>query len=489
MTRRPAGLGTIEPLRSGRFRARVPLADGNRHTVGTFDTEEEAEGMISAVIERAAAENLAPVGGMTVRGLLRAWQDDLELSRSYVAMPNVRSIGRRWIETADFADWPIRRVTRTAIEQWARGLRKAGLGDSYAKQAIVHLRKAFAFAVETRRLDESPAERVKLPRGTARTEEPWTYLTPEEQAALVGCQELPRKWQLRIAFAIGTGLRAGEMLSLRLADLHVGENPHVVVRYGSRRRAPKSRKIREVPLFGMALDAARDQVELLRGARNPNALAFPGDHGGFEKVSRVPGWQDWLKAAGIERRVRWHDLRHTCGASLVSGWWGRAWTLIEVRDLMGHHSVKMTERYAHLGDTALKAAAAGTLGPGGGTGGFGGPRAVHAGTQASEIAPNVLVPRHSPESQHNLAESHGNQDAVGSAWATVRAPAERLARAAAAGEDCGDLLRALAAAVLATRPVALAAAALAGGPHALDRGLELAALILEQEPKALGGVG
>lgn len=483
MNRRPAGHGTIEPLRSGRFRARVPLADGNRHTVGTFDSEEEAEGMIAAFVEAAAKENLAPVGGLTVRGLLKLWQEDLELSRSYVAMPNVRSICKLWIESAPFADWPIRRVTRAAIESWARGLRVSGLGESYARQAVVHLRKAFAFAVDTRRLEESPAERVKLPRGAARTEEPWTFLSPEEQKALVNCLEVPRKWQLRIAFAIGTGLRAGELLALRLADLHLGAEPRVVVRYGSRRRAPKSRKIREVPLFGMALDAARAQVELLAGTDNPNALAFPGDRGGFEKVSRVPGWQAWLKAAGIHRRVRWHDLRHTCGASLVSGWWGRAWTLIEVRDLMGHHSVKMTERYAHLGTTALKIAAAGT------GGGFGGPRGAHDGTQDREIIGCGSSPRHSPESQRKLAEPHGNQNAVGFAWTTARAPAEQLIRAAAAGEECSDLLRTLAATVLAARPVALAGAALAGGEHALDRGLELAALVLGEQPVGVTRAG
>jgi integrase len=480
MNRRPAGHGSIEPLPSGRFRARVPLADGNRHTVGTFDTPEEAEGMIAAVVEEAAAQNLAPVGGLTVSGLLKLWQEDLELSRSYVAMPNVRSICKLWIETAPFADWPVRRVTRAALEQWAKSLRPAGLGDSYAKQAISHVRKAFAFAVDSRRLEENPAERLRLPRGAARTEEPWTYLNPEEQAALLGCHAVPRAWQLRIAFAIGTGLRAGEQLALRLVDLHLGENPRVVVRYGSKHRAPKSRKIREVPLFGMALQAAREWLELLpaHAPRNPSGLVFPGAYGGFEKVSRIPGWQAWLKAAGITRRVRWHDLRHTCGASLVSGWWGRAWRLEEVKELLGHHAIRMTERYAHLGPTVLRAAAAGT-----GGGGFGGPRPVQTGAQTMEIVRDDVLPRHSPRTDTNHAESHGNQKAVGSAWTTALEPAERLLRAAAAGEECGDLVRQLAGAVLAAPTVALAAAALAGGPHALDRALELAALILESSPK------
>jgi hypothetical protein len=57
---------------------------------------------------------------------------------------------------------------------------------------------------------------------------------------------------------------------------------------------------------------------------------------------------EWLRLAGVKRRLRWHDLRHTCASSLVSGFWGPKWSLDEVRDHMGHSSVTVTEIYAHL---------------------------------------------------------------------------------------------------------------------------------------------
>jgi hypothetical protein len=299
---------------------------------------------------------------------------------------------------------------------------------------------------------------------------------------------MPAFWRSAIAFAMGTGLRAGELLCLRLADLHVdGANHRVVVRYGSRRRAPKSRKVREVPLFGMALRAAREWLPQLAAyaPRNPDGLVFPGPSGGFIKVSRVPDWQAWLLAAGIERRVRWHDLRHTTGASLVSGWWGRAWTLIEVRDLLGHHSVKMTERYAHLGPTALRAAADGTNGGGS----LGGPRLVHTDTEAGEIIQAGVVPRHPPRKSAKQLEKSQSAGPVGFAWTAAEPVAEELLRAAAAGTDCSELVRALAAAVLSAAPVTLAGAALAGGPHALDRALELAELVLSSRAAAFAEMG
>ncbi len=50
----------------------------------------------------------------------------------------------------------------------------------------------------------------------------------------------------------------------------------------------------------------------------------------------------------------WHDLRHTFASSLVAGWWGRVWGASgEVRDLLGHYSATVTERYAHLAPSAL----------------------------------------------------------------------------------------------------------------------------------------
>jgi integrase len=93
--------------------------------------------------------------------------------------------------------------------------------------------------------------------------------------------------------------------------------------------------------------------------KNPNRLVFPL-RGGDRGDKKSYGSADLRRAAGIERHVRWHDLRHTFASSLVAGWWGRAWRLDEVRDLLGHSSVTVTERYAHLAPSALAKAAADT---------------------------------------------------------------------------------------------------------------------------------
>jgi integrase len=51
---------------------------------------------------------------------------------------------------------------------------------------------------------------------------------------------------------------------------------------------------------------------------------------------------------------RFHDLRHTCAAWLVQV----GVPLTEVRDVLGHSTIKMTERYAHLAPENVRAALA-----------------------------------------------------------------------------------------------------------------------------------
>lgn len=109
---------------------------------------------------------------------------------------------------------------------------------------------------------------------------------------------------------------------------------------------------------------------------NPEALVFPGARGGRVSKGKTPLirsemvplptgrrkqkkadlFDRYIAATGITRPVRWHDLRHTCASSLVADWWGRRWTLEEVREHLGHTSIASTHRYAHLSETAIKGA-------------------------------------------------------------------------------------------------------------------------------------
>src|SRR5262249_42446619 len=93
-----------------------------------------------------------------------------------------------------------------------------------------------------------------------------------------------------------------------------------------------------------------------RGCRRP-AGEPPGGRYIDEHGRTVYRFHDWIRAAGIERDVRFHDLRHTFCSALVSGMWGPRFSLDELRELAGHQSIRTTERYAHLAPSAVQAAA------------------------------------------------------------------------------------------------------------------------------------
>jgi hypothetical protein len=78
-----------------------------------------------------------------------------------------------------------------------------------------------------------------------------------------------------------------------------------------------------------------------------------------------PGINGYRMRAGITRHVRFHDLRHTCASHLVMGSWGITLSLLETAQWLGHTSLSVTQRYAHLCPDRLAArvAASAPAGP------------------------------------------------------------------------------------------------------------------------------
>lgn len=162
-----------------------------------------------------------------------------------------------------------------------------------------------------------------------------------------------------IAIAATTAIRPSEMVHLLLKDVHLdAEDPYIVIRFGRKGKATKSGNIRRVSLLpGVGLDAFRRWLETLPTycPENTLGLAFPYPSGAKRQVggskffhSKKNLWREYLTAAGIEREVRFYDLRHTSASSLVAGFWGRRWSLEEIMEHLGHSTPAMSKRYARI---------------------------------------------------------------------------------------------------------------------------------------------
>lgn len=389
--RRRRGAGAIEPMPDGRWRPRLPKSIG-RGYLEPCATYEAAEALLDAALAEIAERNRIPVEGETLRVWGARWLDDREIGG--IEDPGSdRSRWRTHIETAIFADWPLKSIRPVHIRAWlaemlkknaapGRGHKtapKRKLGKTTVKNTLNLLRCCFQAAVELELIPENPAADVHLPRQAAkerRTFDPWTYLLPREQEQLLatpapaGDPDFPDL----VAFMLWTGVREGEAYCLELTDVHVdGDSPHAVIRFGKRRGSTKGGRIRRVPLFGLGLEATLRQLERLSAGRpNDHRILWPTLRGERRAEKKAPRhWAIFLKASGLvpaqrhdRRPVRFHDLRHTCASSLVAGWRGRRWSLQEVKELLGHRSVTTTERYAHLCESALHEAARETGGSG-----------------------------------------------------------------------------------------------------------------------------
>ena len=365
---RPYGTGTVEQCR-GKFRSRGPaLPDKTRPVIGVFDSEEEAHRACDAYALVLAQAKVT----MTLRQWGERYLDRRELDQK---KRNIRTDRNRWklhVATSPFADWPLCNIQRRDIKDWLAKLGHVDAQDVKArdpeKRKTTYRRKPRKLSAQTRKhclnllrkaLDEAVDDEL-IPSNPAAGVEPpkigeleFDYLTYEEQLKIERCGA-DEADILRAKFAWGTGIRQFDQWALKLTDLRLDRTDPDMVFW-----CHKLEKRVRVPLFGPALDAITRWLALLPeyATENKLGLVFPTPSGCQRQKSKNYGWHKLLAKAGVARPVKWHELRDTCATSLLSGWWGRAWRLEEVKEMLVHSSIEVTERYARLAPAALAQAA------------------------------------------------------------------------------------------------------------------------------------
>jgi integrase len=199
--------------------------------------------------------------------------------------------------------------------------RAESCAESTVNRDLAVIKHALNVAVEWGYIKDNPAAKVRLFKIEDKVRR---VLTESEEKKLLAAAADHLKPILVVG--INTGLRRGELLRLEWGHVDFDQN-HLVVEHS------KSKRIRYVPMNAIV----RTLLENMRGIAGPVFRYGPNAVGDFKTAFR-----------GAVRRAEIphcspHCMRHTFATRLVLA----GVDLMTVKELLGHASVKTTERYAH----------------------------------------------------------------------------------------------------------------------------------------------
>lgn len=181
----------------------------------------------------------------------------------------------------------------------------------------------FTKAIEWGRIKENPAKKVKLFKGEVRRVR---FLLPGEiQELLSNCGEDLRPI---VTVALHTGMRKGELLSVTWPEVNFEQ---AIISLSD----TKNMEPRDVPM-NETVKATLQGIE-----RKGEGVFLNGPGQTYGKVST--SFREAVRRSGLTD-FRFHDLRHTFASLLVMD----GVDIMTVKELMGHKTLAMTLRYAHL---------------------------------------------------------------------------------------------------------------------------------------------
>ncbi len=222
-----------------------------------------------------------------------------------------------------------RNKLRTEIS--TRGKLRSG---ATVNRYLAALSAAFGVAVsEWQWVKENPFARVRREKESqGRTR----FLSSDERTALLSaCKESTSKnLYLVTLLALSTGMRQSEILNLEWDHISFDRNTITLFK-------TKNKEVRVVPMVGIARSLLQDHGKV-RSLKNP--FVFQGRHHTHANFPRK-AWGTALKKAEIEN-FTFHDCRHSAASELAMN----GASLHEIAAVLGHKTLAMVQRYAHLSE-------------------------------------------------------------------------------------------------------------------------------------------
>ena len=250
---------------------------------------------------------------------------------------SARIVLSRWVLPA-FGSKPLDRITPAQARRWFDAYSRTSPGG--ANRTLDILRQIMNFAIACGHIETNPTRGVRKNRRTPLTR----FLSREEIGRLHGALDQHaergdenRKQADIIRLLLLTGCRLGEIVRLRWSEVQ-GDALELADSKTGPRKVPLNSRARRI---------------LGRQPRGQSPFVFPSPlDPSRPRGDRLRLWYRVQREAGIED-VRLHDLRHTHASHAVMN----GVPVPVVSRMLGHSNVRMTLRYAHLGDREVEEAA------------------------------------------------------------------------------------------------------------------------------------
>lgn len=333
-----------------------------RHQQGGFRTKAEAEIAKAAVITRFTEGTYVSPSTETVRGfLVDEWLPAIKSTIRESTYGSYEMNVRKHI-LPSMGHMRLQAVTpRTLNELYSQLLRegrsdgRGGLSPKSVRNVHILLRRALGDAVKWGLAQRNPAQFATPPKLSRQRElTTWTADQLRTFLAFIQDHHLYAAWRL----AASTGMRRGEVLGLRWADIDFDQSRLAVrqtvitVDYQIRYSEPKTdRARRSIALDAATLAALRAHKTSQTKTRLKVGAAYADNDLVFPRLEGTPIHPDLFSqtfdrkvaASGLPR-IRFHDLRHTHATlALQAGIHPKV-----VSERLGHASVSFTlDTYSH----------------------------------------------------------------------------------------------------------------------------------------------
>lgn len=220
-------------------------------------------------------------------------------------------------------------------------LKDLGLAPTSIARNVSALRTYFGFLAGEGLVTADPSERINPPKGWRTLP---AVLSVDEIDRILSAPDLshPLAWRDRalLEFAYASGVRVSELVALPLRSLALADELATVHGKGGKERlVPIGR--RAVGALSVYLRETRPRLERGKGQGRVflNARGGPLSRMGVWKLLRMH-----TEAAGVEKPVSPHTLRHSFATHLLEG----GADLLAVQEMLGHADISTTQIYTHV---------------------------------------------------------------------------------------------------------------------------------------------